>query len=93
MEVDTSVIQTKMYSAGSSSPSNPSQWDQWYDTTNDELKIYDGSAWNAVWGGGWDVWVSTQANNVFTPWMKIWWWTSANYANLTPDWNTAYLII
>ena len=93
LEVDTSVIQTKMYSAGSSSPSNPSQWDQWYDTTNDELKIYDGSAWNAVWGGGWDVWVSTQANNVFTPWMKIWWWTSANYANLTPDWNTAYLII
>lgn len=76
----------------STAPSNPSQWDQWYDTTNDELKIYDGSAWNAV-GGGWDVWVSTQANNVFTPWMKIWWWTSANYANLTPDWNTAYLII
>jgi hypothetical protein len=25
--------------------------------------------------------------------MKIWGWTSANYANLTPDWNTAYLII
>ena len=73
-------------------PSSPTEWMVWYDTTNDELKIYDGSAWNAV-GGGWDVWVSTQANNVFTPWMKIWWWTSANYGNLTPDWNTAYLII
>ena len=33
----------------STAPSTPSQWSMWYDTTNNVLKIYDGSSWNAVW--------------------------------------------
>lgn len=37
----------------SSAPSTPSEWMAWYDSTNDVLKIYDGSNWAAVWGGGW----------------------------------------
>ena len=37
----------------SSAPSTPSEWMAWYDSTNDVLKIYDGSNWTAVWGGGW----------------------------------------
>jgi hypothetical protein len=32
-------------------PSNPSQWDMWYDTTTDTLNTYDGTQWN--WAGGW----------------------------------------
>lgn len=109
-------------------PSDPYEWQLWYDTTNDALKVYDGSQWTTTWGWGgswdvvwpasatdwhlavfdwatwklikdwgavptWDVEVSTQANNIFSSWMKIWWGTQANYESLTPDSNTAYLIV
>ena len=80
----------------SSAPSSPTEWMVWYDTTNDVLKTYDWSQWNSVWGGGGggDVQVSTQANNILTTWMKIWAGTDANYANLwTYDNNTLYLTI
>lgn len=33
-------------------PSNPVEWQLWYDTTNDILKTYDGTNWNEV-GTGW----------------------------------------
>ncbi len=37
---------------GSSAPtSNLVEWRLWYDTTNDKLKVYDGSQWNEVWWG------------------------------------------
>ena len=45
---------------------------------------------SATW---WDVLVSSQANNIFTSWMKIWWWTQSDYQSLTPDSNTAYLLL
>lgn len=35
-------------SSWSSAPSNPNEWDIWYDTTNDVLKAYDGTNWNEV---------------------------------------------
>jgi hypothetical protein len=40
-----------------------------------------------------EVGVSDQANNIFTPWMKIWGWTESDYQSLTPDSNTAYLLL
>lgn len=51
-------------------------------------------SWAAAWAtpSWWDVQVSTQANNIFTSWMKIWGWTEADYQSLTPDSNTAYLL-
>lgn len=79
----------------STAPATPSQWDMWYDTVNDVLKIYDGSNWNEVgsWGG-WDVIVSTQANNLLTTGMAIRCGTQANYESLgTYDSNSLYLII
>ena len=43
---------------------------------------------------GWDVVVSSQANNILTSWMKIWAWTESDYQNLwTYDSNTVYLTI
>ena len=37
-------------------PINPSEWDLWYDTVNDALKVYDGTQWNTTgWWGSWDV--------------------------------------
>jgi len=72
-------------------PSNPVEWMLWYDTISDELKVCDGSNW--TWVGWGDVLVSTQANNIFTPWMKIWGGTESDYQSLTPDSNTAYLLL
>ena len=77
--------------ASDTAPSNPSEWDLWYDTTNSAMKVWDWTAWQSV--GWWDVLVSTQANNIFTPWMKIWGWTETDYQSLTPDSNTAYLLL
>lgn len=37
----------------STAPSNPSEWDLWYDTTNDLLKSYDGTQWHTIWSWGW----------------------------------------
>jgi hypothetical protein len=77
-------------------PSNPSQWDMWYDTTEDTLNTYDGEEWNWVgwWGWWWDVLVSDQPNNILTSWMKIWAWTEANYQSLANfDSNTLYLTV
>lgn len=75
-------------------PSDPYEWQLWYDTTNDTLKVYNGSTWVSTGSGWWgDVQVSTQANNIFTPWMKIWGWTQSDFNNLTPDSNTAYLLL
>jgi hypothetical protein len=51
-----------------SAPSNPTEWMAWYDTTNDALKVYDGSNWIQTWavtsvnGNTWAVTVSE-----FTP--------------------------
>lgn len=40
--------QDKFHTTSSSQPSNPSEWDEWYDSTNDVLKVYDGSNWNVT---------------------------------------------
>lgn len=48
--------------------------------------------WSAP--SGWDVMVSSQANNILTSWMKIWAGTESNYQNLgSYDQNTVYLTI
>ena len=43
---------------------------------------------------GWDVVVSSQANNILTSWMKIWAGEETDYSNLgTYDGNTLYLTV
>ena len=60
-------------------------------TTDDVLtKTANGYEWSAP--SGWDVMVSSQANNILQSWMKIWAWTESDYWNLTPDSNTVYLL-
>jgi hypothetical protein len=79
----------------STAPADPTEWLLWYDTSSNTLYIYDGTTWQSTWSGwGWgDVLVSTQANNIFTPWMKIWGWTKSDFDDLVEDSNTAYLIL
>ena len=53
-------------------------------------------SWSVAWAtpSGWDVVVSSQANNILTTWMKIRAWTETNYTNLwTYDSNTLYLTV
>lgn len=49
--------------------------------------------WTPTWQqpSGWDVMVSSQTWNQFTPWMKIWWGSSSDLSQLTQDLNTLYM--
>ena len=40
----------------STTPDNPSEWLLWYDTSNNTLKIYDGTTWKTAWWWGWWSW-------------------------------------
>ena len=49
------AIKTLSTSASSTAPSNPTEWQLWYDTTNDVLKVYDWTNWNVVWDDAADI--------------------------------------
>lgn len=59
--VDDSV--SSAISAWTTAPSNPIEWMLWYDTTNDVLKVYDGTQRNAV---------DTDTTYNAWEWIKIW---------------------
>lgn len=49
-------------------PASPTEWMTWYDTTNDALKVYDGSNWIQTWAVtsvNWNTWAVTVSE--FTP--------------------------
>lgn len=50
--INTELAKKQNWVASATAPSNPSEWDLWYDTTNDEMKVYDGTQWNSI-GTGW----------------------------------------
>ena len=75
-------------------PSNPSEWDLWYDTAHNTLKVYNWSSWVATWGwgGSWDVVVSTDTGNELSTGVALWFWTESDYSSIsTPDTNTLYI--
>lgn len=96
---DLSWKQDKATSGSTAPSSTPTYiWQQYVDTTNDKMYVATGTSsssdWMEVWAWWWEVWVSTQANNILTIWMKIWAGTQANYEALwTYDNNTVYLTI
>ena len=85
--VTKKYVDDKMYS-WTTAPSNPVEWQLWYDTTNDELKVYNWTTWNVTWG-----WIRLAANSPLTV-TEIWAWTETQYNNLSSKWaTTAYLCV
>ena len=41
--------QDKFHTISATAPSNPSEWDEWYDSTNDILMVYDWTDWKEAW--------------------------------------------
>lgn len=77
---------------GSSAPSSPVQWSMWYDTTNNVLEVYDGSAWK--WVGGW----IQLAPNTELDIKYHWYGSQASYDSLNQyytdtAWDTAYFTV
>ena len=90
---DTANTVTKSYvdgkiSSWTTAPSSPTEWMLWYDTTNDELKVYDWTTWNVTWG-----WIKLAANSPLTV-TEIWAGTESQYNSLSSKWaTTAYLCV
>lgn len=51
-ELDVTQLQSskqdKFFTNSSTAPANPSEGDQWYDSTANEMKFYDGSQWKKI---------------------------------------------
>ena len=45
-------IEIDWIAKSATAPANPTQWDVYYNTTDDVIYSYDGEQWNAVWGSG-----------------------------------------
>ena len=51
--VDTATESSKY--VWPTAPSSPTEWMLWYDTTNDQLKVYNGTSWDEVGSWFWDM--------------------------------------
>ena len=58
-EIDTK--QNKFYTVSTTAPSNPAEWDEWYDATNDKVFYWDWTQWKEMWWG----W------STYTAWLHI----------------------
>lgn len=55
--VDSELAKKQNWVTSVTAPANPVQWDLWYDTNYDILKVFNWSQWVVTWwwGGTWDV--------------------------------------
>jgi len=69
--IDWELAKKQNWVSSDIAPSNPSEWDLWYDTTSSSMKVWDWTAWQSVgtgWGGS-DIVYATQAEyNALLPW-------------------------
>ena len=66
--VDDSIAES--VSSWTTAPSNPTEWQLWYDTTNDILKVYDWTNWTAV-----------DTDTTYTAWT----WLTLNWTTFSAD--------
>ena len=52
---DVTIDTSEASSITTTQPSNPVEWDVYYDTANDQLKVYDWTNWNVVWDDAADI--------------------------------------
>lgn len=71
-------VDDKMYS-WTTAPSNPVEWQLWYDTTNDVLKVYDWTNWNEVGWSGWVNIIDVTVSTAYGTAAKVWTTTAWNY--------------
>lgn len=81
--VEWANVQNAPISAGTTAPSSPNEWDIWYDTTNDILKVYDGTDWNWVGQWSWDM-LYSDFNFVTKTWSSV---TLSLASAITPSSN------
>ena len=53
--INTELAKKQNWVTSATAPTDPAEWDLWYDTTNSVLKVYDWTQWNTTWWGWWDV--------------------------------------
>ena len=70
-------LSSSIPSSSATAPSNPIEWMLWYDTTNDVLKVYDWTNWNAV---------DTNTTYNAGEWIEI--WTVQDYSAM--QWPAPY---
>lgn len=58
--IDDELAKKQNWVASDTAPNNPSEWDLWYDTVNDQLQVYDGTQWTGI---GW--WWSSSNTKTF----------------------------
>lgn len=51
--IDDELAKKQNWVASDTAPTNPSEWDLWYDTINDQLQVYDGTQWTGIGWWGW----------------------------------------
>ena len=95
---DLSWKQDKATSGSTAPSTTPTYiWQVYVDTTNSKMYVAVGTSsssdWFEVWSGS-GVQISSQANNLFANWAKLWWGTEANYQSLwSYSDDTVYLTI
>ena len=55
--IDDELAKKQNWVTSATAPESPIEWDLWYDTVNDELKVYDWTNWNSIWSG-WAWWTA-----------------------------------
>ena len=81
--VDDNVVQKS-----ATAPSSPTEWMVWYDTTNDQLKVYDWTNWN-VTGKEYNAreWISI--GNITINWRK-WPCPDGFHVPVNTEWQAVY---
>lgn len=91
-DYQTPTITLNDVKVAASAPASPTEWMVWYDTTNDVLKVYDGSSWN--WVGGW---IQLAPNSEYDVAYQ-WYWRQSTFDGLSQYYtsnanDTAYFTI
>lgn len=92
--VDDTIASAK--SSWATAPSNPTEWQLWYDTTNDQLKVYDWTNWNVVWDDSADVNTKTfyiSSTNDTTTAQAIYDWYNNGKNPIVIYWNNSTFIL